>query len=421
MDGRVNRLMFSLLFATLLILNITGCDDYSHSTIVNTQPANYINLISSNTYGGNGFDWGTSIISAPDNDYVITGSTTSNGYGLNTLYLSKINPNGDQTWYKWFGGWGEDNGEEVCLSPDGYIIVAGVTESFELATGRVIDPNSGKMINDYNFYLVKISVEGDIVWQKPYGDSLYTEWGTSIAVSSDGYLVAGYQSKVEFDEDFYFLKTDLDGNLAWQKSYGTGDRDIACSIIKTQDDNYVIGGYTESEILNRARPYLIKIDDNGTILWEKPHSDTAYSKTIYNLIEAGNGDLVATGSSRPDSIADPSFNSLYILRMNSAGDILWEKTFVDCGINDGRCVIENSAGYLMICGQNTAQNSIWIAKLEADGRFLWSDETGSEGFGMSMIARQSNYAITGSTKYPNHRTINNVLLLEVEEDKKNIE
>ena len=71
-------------FLALLLFSAT-CDNYSHNSIVNTPPANYVNLVSTNDYGGDGYDWGTSVATTSDNEYVISGSTTSNGYGENTL------------------------------------------------------------------------------------------------------------------------------------------------------------------------------------------------------------------------------------------------------------------------------------------------------------------------------------------------
>ena len=84
------KIVSLLVAAVVMVIVIAACDNYSHNSIVTTPPVNYVSLIMVNDYGGNGFDWGTSVATTADDEYVITGTTTSNGNGENTLYLSKI-------------------------------------------------------------------------------------------------------------------------------------------------------------------------------------------------------------------------------------------------------------------------------------------------------------------------------------------
>ena len=109
MVSMIKLLSWLTAFLALLLFSAT-CDNYSHNSIVNTPPANYVNLVSINNYGGDGFDWGASVATTSDNEYVISGSTTSYGYGENTLYLAKVGTEGNLLWQKWFGGYGNDNG-----------------------------------------------------------------------------------------------------------------------------------------------------------------------------------------------------------------------------------------------------------------------------------------------------------------------
>jgi hypothetical protein len=87
------------------------------------------------TYGGTGYDYGYSIIQAPDG-YVIAGYTDSYGNGSGDVYLVKTDYNGTMQWNKTYGGTGEDRGYSIIQAPDGYVI-AGYTDSYGNGSGDV--------------------------------------------------------------------------------------------------------------------------------------------------------------------------------------------------------------------------------------------------------------------------------------------
>lgn len=416
----MNKLL-SGIFAPLLLIVLVGCDDYSHNAIPNTPPINFITLTMMQGYGEEGYDWGAALARSPDNGYLIAGSTTSRGYGDNTAYLVRTSSTGEMVWFKWFGGWGDDNGHAVALSPDGNIVVAGVSESFELLTGQKIDPNSGKPIDDYNFYLVKIDLDGAILWEKPYGDSLYAEYGRALAVLPDGYLIAGYQAKTEVEGDFYAVRTDLGGDVVWQRAYERPGVNYAYSVVATSDDGFVLTGYTMEPDAIGGDPYLMKIDGSGNPGWECLAADSTALQILYSAVEAANGDIIAVGRSIPKESPSPLNGVLYVMRASSSGQVLWEKTYSESGIREGRGIVEDAQGALMICGQHATGNDIRMAKLAGDGTFMWSDSTHARGYGMAMIPTETGYAIAGSTDYPDHQVLNNALLITVIEDKTNIE
>ncbi|MEE8575692.1 MAG: hypothetical protein V3T31_00420, partial [candidate division Zixibacteria bacterium] len=112
---------------------------------------------------------------------------------------------------------------------------------------------------------------------------------------------------------------------------------------------------------------------------------------------------------------------LFVLKTSASGALVWQNSYSQSSLNIGRCILEDSDGTLLICGQNIGLNAVHIAKLDAAGNLMWSDSTGATGYGMSMQPCGSGYAITGSTAYPSQQVLNNVLLLKIEEDLTNIE
>ena len=165
-------------------------------------------------------------------------------------------------------------------------------------------------------------------------------------------------------------------------------------------------------------PYLVKVSATGAIVWERLLTNATNREKIYTITETHDGGIVAAGASY---VTASSSNMLYVMKVNSGGTVQWEHTYSQAGMKEGRCILEDAGGDLLICGQNSSANAIQITKIDGAGNFKWSDASGAEGYGMSMAPSQTGYVITGSTAYPDHRQLNNVLLVKIEEDKTNVE
>ncbi len=62
-----------------------------------------------------------------------------------------------------------------------------------------------------------------------------------------GYALVGCtMSEGAGDWDFWLVKTDADGNMQWNQTYGGIDEDKARVVIQTVDGGYVIAGQTWS-------------------------------------------------------------------------------------------------------------------------------------------------------------------------------
>ncbi len=154
-------------------------------------------------------------------------------------------------WQKTFGGSGIDVGYSVQQSSDSGYVIAGYSDSF----------GSG----NYNVYFLKTNINGDTVWTKTYGGSSDAR-GFSVQQTIDGgFIIAGYLSSFGSAADVYLIKTDVDGNTLWTKTFGGNSHDYANSVQQTSDSGYIITGYTWSFGAGHFDVYLIKTDDSGIV------------------------------------------------------------------------------------------------------------------------------------------------------------
>ncbi|AUP79814.1 hypothetical protein [Flavivirga eckloniae] len=293
-------------------------------------------IIWEKSFGFSGTDNGISIIQTNDGGYLLTGVldvTASNGEG-NSKSLSskrhaggdywaiKLNPSGEKQWSRFFGGTFTDTPYDVVQTEDlGYIIV-GSSDSDDVD----ITNNKGS----YDFWVIKISSIGDLVWEKSFGGS-QTDEARAISKSSDGnYIIVGDTRSHDLDvsnnngaADLWIIKINPSGGLIWEKTIGGSSFDVGRSISKTQDNGFIISGSsrsTDGDIINnngQNDAWIVKINDNGNLEWQKTigGSDIDFA---YDAAELNDKSVIVVGESNSpdiDILENRGFTDLLIFKM----------------------------------------------------------------------------------------------------------
>jgi len=123
-------------------------------------------------FGGPGDDIGYSAKQTFNGNYIVAGSSTSNGNGTE-LYLVKIDSMAAGLWEKYYGGNGSEVGKSVIQLPDSGYVVAGFTDSFGAG--------------GYDAYLIRVDKNGSLIWQRTFGG---TDWdfANDLVLAPDGNL-----------------------------------------------------------------------------------------------------------------------------------------------------------------------------------------------------------------------------------------
>lgn len=308
----------------------------------------------SKTFGTTGVEVGYSIQRTTDGGYIVAGSTTSYGGGLDDVYLIKLDVNGTAEWTKTFGGGGVEVGREVKQTADGgYVIVgySGTSAAFDI-------------------FLIKTDNKGGTEWTKMIGGSGF-DVGNSIKETVDGYIIAGETSSIgSGDSDFYLVKTDISGNVKWQKAFGGMGLDEA-KYVQLTSDGYIIAGDTESYGEGMSDIFILKTDTSGTEMWRKLLGGE--NKDVSKMIQpTPDGGYIVSGISRSFGWINPD---VWVVKLKASGETDWSKNYG--GYGNEHCYAAKptpDGGYIVTGSTNTSnKEEAYLLKLNASGEITGID------------------------------------------------
>jgi hypothetical protein len=244
---------------------------------------------------------------------------------------------------------------------------------------------------------IKIDATGSVVWNNTYGGN--HAGGYSVARSNDGgYVIAGLT--YIGNQSVYLIKIDALGNMLWNKTYGGTGVDIGYCVIPTNDGGYIIAGYTDSFGNGGMDAYLVKTDSAGNMLWNKTYGGTSEEHAL-SVVQTSDGGYVIGGDTK-------SFGSgmgdVYLVKTDSAGNMLWNRTYGGASDDGGGQLVQTGDGGFAITGYygviGAGSGDVYLFKTDSSGNMLWNRTYGgtNSDIGHSLIkTSDGGFAILGYT------------------------
>ncbi|MBL1222498.1 T9SS type A sorting domain-containing protein [Chryseobacterium sp. L7] len=355
-------------------------------------------------------DFLSQVTTTIDQQYLITGSSIhssgsgqmpaansqkqNNGYDF---HLIKLNQQGEEVWEKYFSGQNHDYLSASVSTQDGGFLISGTSYSSK-GLDKKDDSKGGSDI-----WLIRLNEFGDELWQKTLGSAANEEARSVIQTTDLGFFVAGNvqnSSKGYGSKDVLVVKLDKDGKTLSESVFGGKGLDEVEKIIPTKDGGALLGIYSRSNLSGSKKTenfgegdyWVIKLDKNGKVEWEKNFGGKAddHLRTLA-LTSAG---YIIGGESRSEKSGNKTVNieegtDLWLISLNERGEEIWQKSY-NFGNRDilmGASVIQSQdsraknqdvtkgillGGYTQAEGRIEADDeTFWMLYLDQDGNEQW--------------------------------------------------
>ncbi|NLE05641.1 MAG: hypothetical protein GX638_12690, partial [Crenarchaeota archaeon] len=292
----------------------------------------------------------TSIIQTFDGNYAISGYSDSiDSFGNGEFFIAKIDLYGNFLWNNTFGVQGHDiYGEALTQTADGGYVIVGEIYSDENET------------YSYNAICMKTDANGNLQWSKTYGEDFNYCLAIDVISLSDGYIIGGIveeynETSADSSESLWLIKTDLNGDLLWEKKYVSYDSCSFGSLIQTTTGKYVLAANFQSGGIHRG-VVLIQTDAQGNILWNqtiiRSTVDDNYRFHATSLIQTLDGGCAIGGYGMTRQIIDEEdvnfFYQQSIIKTNAQGTLTWMKNYTDGLATVTHLLQDNDGGYVLI-------------------------------------------------------------------------
>ncbi|NOY49936.1 MAG: T9SS type A sorting domain-containing protein [Chlorobi bacterium] len=311
------------------------------------------------TFGGEAVERPSQIITDNDGGFYVIGSSSSsqgdfsNNHGLFDVWLTRFSLAGKLLWQRNYGGSGIDFGIDIKLKQNGNFLIGASTTSGDG------DVSENKGMTD--FWLLELAPDGDIIWEKTYGGSENEYFDNFFIDEYDSIFMLGGTKSVDGDisfnhgnKDVWLVKTDNQGYLLWEKTYGGSDSDEGKCIRKSHNGNVILtaisrsddGDITKSFGLNDF--WVLEVDKNSDLLWQRSFGGSK-NDVPKDMLLTDDGYLIGgtTYSFDGNITENKGRGDVWMLKIYKDGVINWQKTFGGSGVEScTKIVYSENANYL---------------------------------------------------------------------------
>tara|TARA_B100001778_G_scaffold248604_1_gene208897 strand:- start:168 stop:1427 length:1260 start_codon:yes stop_codon:yes gene_type:complete len=238
-------------------------------------------------------------------------------------------------------------------------------------------------------FVMKLDDNGTTLWKKHPILSLPNTgvYGESIQPTNDNGFIIGCDGNNTGDTINYIFKVDSLGNLEWDKIFNDSLKSSRTRVIQLFDGNYLAYGQISETIstpLHIEKSWLIKLDINGNVIWEKK-----YSIICGDVIQCLDGNIIISGVKSFITGGGNEFGGqAALLKLDVYGDTLWYKSYDGFGLL--RTAITYDSGYVSLNFIDTLNNGCKLYKMDKFGDTLFTRDLSIPIIGMGNMGPVSD-------------------------------
>jgi hypothetical protein len=340
-------------------------------------------------FGGTFEDKLYTVIQTFDGGFLLGGFTSSDSgldvsqptRGSSDYWIVKTDASGNKLWDKRYGGSAYEQYGSAVQTPDSGYLIGGMSASDTSGDMHHINHGAG------DFWVLKTDKNGNIQWENNYGGDGTDEMWALVNSPDGGYLLAGRTNSDDTmdvtepargDNDYWMIKINSAGVKQWDKRYGGAEREYLFDVKVTSHGGYILGGYTRSDIsgditeatrdtsaslgTDRGDAWLVLTDSSGAKIWDHRYGGHWVEGAFGYVLETHDHGFMFGCASYSNMSGEKSENNFgyeqaWILKTDSNGVKMWDKTILVDGEDEFSYPIESSPGCYVIADWSAADSS----------------------------------------------------------------
>jgi hypothetical protein len=342
-------------------------------------------------------------------------------------------------WQKTVGGDADDWLTKVLVMPDGSFVIGGISRSgvsgnktsprLDSELRSILPDENGDVWIGRDAWVIKLSSSGLKEWDRTYG-GMGTDTLVDIALDADGGVFiggTGFRGEVipldipclepfcdgwalyDGSKDYFVARTDATGHTLWQQFLGGDGHDYLAGLAVGPGNTVTLAGSSISPIGgNKTAPHfgdydawIARLDPVGNRIWDRSFGGTSADQ-ISLVHRTSDGGMILCGVSFSEpggNKSSPAYGQgdVWLIRLNAAGEKLWEQSLGGTGYETPVKLFEMpDGGFLIGCGSaspisgNKTSPSLdsdlllagdyWIVRVNPQGVVLWDKTFGTESW-----------------------------------------
>jgi len=219
-----------------------------------------------------------------------------------------------------------------------------------------------------------------VTWSRTYGGSSYDSFSAVIPTSDGGFVGAGETYSFGLQQGgVWVVKMNSAGAVAWQNIYSSpSGTSVASSIIQTSDGGYAVVGLTYASGAGACDVWVLKLNAAGLIGWQKTYGG-AGAESGFAISQTSDGGFIVAGDT--DSFGAGNLDFM-LLKLTASGAVLWQKAYGTSSNDESPSAVRQTsdggyivAGYSGMYGRQNAfangPTDFWVMKLDSSGVITW--------------------------------------------------
>lgn len=341
-------------------------------------------------FGSAASDFARSVKQLSDSSIYVGGYSNGGVSGSFDVSLSKLTPNGEHLWTKYYGDSLDEFGLFMNKTFDNNLII----------TGERYSENSG-----LDVFILKLDSAGNKMWESNYSTPVNESVKFIEQTSDGGYILCGFQNDNFGSNDILVFKTDSIGQLIWRKTFGGADNDYADMIHQTKEGGYILTADTRSKGAGGYDINVIKLNSVGNIIWDYTYGDDL-ENGCQGVLITSDGKYLSYGET--EVYLNSPFN-FYLELLDTNGTSLWKTTPGGVNADAAFFAVEAEDKGFILTGYSNSYNSgpinLVVFKTDSVGNMEWVQTYGGTNIdlGYEIIYSLTNgLLVTGKTNFNNN-------------------